>query len=197
MRHPNRDAEHLAVLRDDFAQNRRIPPYQRIAALLGFASRAAAVKLLQRLAAAGFVTRTPDNRAWMPTPQFFARPLAQAGVRAGVPTMVTEVGSEPLLLDQYLVRQPNRTVLIPVRGDSMREAGIFDGDLAVVERTTTAPLGSFVVALIDGEYTLKELIKQDGAYALKPHHAGYPLLRPQGELQLVGVLVGLVRRYLP
>jgi len=58
MRHANRDADHLNTLRQYFAQNRRIPSYQRIADLLGFASRAAAVKFMGRMEAEGFVLRT-------------------------------------------------------------------------------------------------------------------------------------------
>lgn len=195
MRHPNRDAEHLNVLRDYFAQNRRIPSYQRIADLLGFASRAAAVKFMTRLEAEKYVARTPDDDAWIPDRRFFERPLAQSSVRAGMPTMANEVATEPFYFDEFLVANPNSTVVIPVRGDSMIEAGIFEGDLAVVEQTRSAPLGAFVVANVDGEFTLKELVKEDGAYALKPHNSRYPLIRPSGELQIFGVMVGLVRRY--
>lgn len=195
MRRPNRDPEHLEALRDYFAQNRRIPSYQRIADLLGFASRAAAVKLMERLGIEGFVARTPDDDAWMPTRQFFERPLAQANVRAGTPTAAVDVATEPFLADAYLVRKPSETVIIPVRGDSMNEAGIFDGDLAVVERRESAKLGAFVVANVDGEFTLKELVRVDGKYALKPHNSRYPLIRPEGKLQIFGVMVGLLRRY--
>jgi len=195
MRRPNRDPEHLEVLQDYFAQNRRIPTYQRIAELLGFASRAAAVKFMARLEAEGFVERTPDDDAWIAARRFFERPLAQASVRAGAPTLAVDVVSEPFLADEYLVRKPSSTVVIPVRGDSMIEAGIFDGDLAVVERRESAKLGAFVVASVDNEFTLKELVRVDGKHALKPHNSRYPLIRPEGEWRIFGVMVGLIRRY--
>lgn len=197
MRHPNRDSEHLDSLRDYYAQNRRIPTYQRIADLLGFASRAAAVKFLERLEAEGYVARTPDDNAWIPARRFFERPLTQSSVRAGMPMMAADVAAEPFLFDEYLVKRPTVTVVIPVHGDSMIDAGIFAGDLAVVERAKSARLGTFVVASIDDEFTLKELVKEDGAYALKPHNTRYPLIRPNGDLQIFGVMVGLVRRYAP
>jgi len=195
MRRPNRDTEHLAILRDYFAQNHRIPSYPRIAELLGFSSRAAALKLMTRLETAGYVARTTDEDAWIPAPAFFERPLADSTVRAGSPTLVMDVSNTPFMIDEYLVSNPSNTLLIPVRGDSMIEAGIYEGDLAVVERTESAELGAFVVANVDGEFTLKELTKEDGAYALKAHNARYPLIRPKATLQIVGIMVGLVRRY--
>jgi repressor LexA len=195
MRHANRDADHLNALRQYYAQNRRIPSYQRIAELLGFASRAAAVKFMQRIEAESYVTRTPDDDAWMPARRFFEYPLALATVQAGQPAVAIDVSAEPFLFDDYLVKKPADTVVVPVQGDSMIEAGIFEGDLAVVERTASAKLGSFVVAQVEDRFTLKELVKVDGAHALKAHNRRYPLIRPEGAWHIFGVMVGLVRRY--
>lgn len=195
MRTPNRDDEHLQSLRDYYASNRRIPSLQRIAALLGFSSRSAAVKLMGRLADEGFVERTVDDDAWIPGSRFFARPMIDASVPAGVPVSAIDVGSQPLVFDEYLVKKPNETFVIPIKGDSMIEAGIFDGDLAVVERSSKAKAGDFVIANVDNEFTLKELVRERGQYALKPHNQKYPLIHPQGNLQVIGILVGLVRRY--
>ncbi len=76
---PNRDAEHLAKLRDYFAEARRIPSQQRIAELIGF-SKAAARKLLERLEAQGFLDRTPDDDAWVPAKRFYVRKLEDDAV---------------------------------------------------------------------------------------------------------------------
>lgn len=191
---PNRDTEHLAKLRRYYAQTRRIPSFARIGALMGF-SAPAAQKFIERLAAERIVTRTPDDEAWVPTSRFFERPLVEASVQAGHPLSVEAVPAEPFLIDEYVVRDPAQTVLIPVRGDSMSEAGINEGDLAVVERGGAAKSGDFVVAIIDGDYTLKELATERGRPVLKPHHPDYPVIRPKGQLEVFGVLVGLIRRY--
>ncbi|MFN5350589.1 MAG: LexA family protein, partial [Polaromonas sp.] len=127
--------------------------------------------------------------------RFFEHPLAQAAVQAGQPTVAIDVSAEPFLFDDYLVKKPADTVVVPVQGDSMIEAGIFEGDLAVVERTASAKLGSFVVAQVEDRFTLKELVKVDGAHALKAHNRRYPLIRPEGVWHIFGVMVGLVRRY--
>jgi len=191
---PNRDIEHLAKLRRYYAETRRIPSLARIGDLMGF-STPAAKKFIERLAGEGYVTRTPDDDAWVPSPRFFERPLVEASVQAGNPVSVEAVPAQPFLIDEYVVRDPAQTVLIQVKGDSMADAGINEGDLAVVERTADAKDGDFVVAIVDGDYTLKELATERGQKVLKPHNSDYPTIRPKGKLEIYGVLVGLIRRY--
>lgn len=194
---PDRDAAYLDRLRDYYAENRHIPSFQRIAELMGFASKAAASKLMDRLAAAGFIERAPDDASWIPSERFFERPLADVAVRAGAPEQLEGVQGQLFLVDRYLIRQPSRTVMVPVKGDSMRDAGIYDGDIVVVERTKAAKSGDFVVAIVDNEFTLKELALEQGRFVLKPHNPAYPVIRPHGELEIFGVVTGLVRRYRP
>ena len=191
---PNRDHEHLAKLRDYYADARRIPSQRRVAELIGF-SRAAAGKFLERLEAHGFLARTPDDDAWVAARRFFERPLADTSVPAGMPVAASEVGGEPFHVDEYLIRNPSRTTLIPVRGDSMVDAGIHDGDIAVVDRALGATSGDFVVAIVDNEFTLKELASERGHFVLRPHNKAFAVIRPRGSLEIYGVLVGLVRRY--
>ena len=191
---PNKDDDYLDRLRDYYAENRRIPSMQRIAELMQFASKTASRKLLERLAAAGFVQRTPDEDAWIPSGRFFERPLAGGTVHAGYPDLIEGVGADPFLIDDYLVRNPSRTVMIPVRGDSMLDAGIHDGDIVAVERTTEVRPGDFVIAVVDNEFTLKELAVENGQNVLRPHNPAYPVIRPAGRLEIFGVRVGLVRR---
>lgn len=192
---PDRDADYLGRLRDYYQDARRIPSHQRIAELMGFASKTAAKKLLHRLEGAGFIERTPDDDAWMPARRFFERTLANTAVRAGVPDMIEGGAGEPFLVDDYLVREPSRTLMVPVKGDSMVDAGIHDGDIVVVERTRAAKAGDFVIAIVDDEFTLKELDIERGRFILKPHNKAYPVIRPKGQLEIFGVVTGLVRRY--
>ncbi len=182
-------------MRDYYAENRRIPSFQRIAELMGFASKAAASKLMDRLAGAGFFERAPDDEAWIPGERFFERPLAEMAVRAGAPDMIEGSQGQLFLVDRYLVRQPSRTVMVPVKGDSMIDAGIHDGDIVVVVRTKGARAGDFVIAIVDDEFTLKELALEKGKFVLRPHNPAYPVIRPQGTLEIFGIVTGLVRRY--
>jgi repressor LexA len=191
---PNRDPEHLGRLRDYYADAKRIPSERRIGELLAF-SKAAAHKLLVRLAAQGFLERTPDDDGWIPASRFFERYLADVSVPAGAPMPSGEVSGESFYVDDYLIRRPSQTTLVPVRGESMIDAGINDGDIAVVDRGLAAKAGDHVVAIVDNEFTLKELASERGGFILKPHNKAYPVIRPQGSLEIYGVVVGIVRRY--
>ena len=187
------DAAYLAQLQDYYARWRSLPAYGPLQAVLGLASRSAVAKVLNRLREAGVLERTPAGR-WTPTARFFARPLADAPVPAGSPAVAVDSGGDSSI-DAWLVRRPSRTVLIPVTGDSMIEAGIQPGDRVVVERDVPARPGDLVIAVIDHEFTLKTLAVEDGEAVLKPANPAYPVLRPGDRLQVFGVVVGLIRSY--
>ena len=86
---------------------------------------------------------------------------------------------------------------LEVSGDSMIEAGILDGDYALVRRTETARDGEIVVALVRGEEaTLKYLRRENGMVRLDPANGAYePQFYRPGEVQVQGKLAGLLRRY--
>ena len=187
------DAAYLARLQDYYARWRSLPAYEPLQAVLGLASRSAVAKVLRRLQAVGFLDRTPDQR-WIPAARFFERPEADMPVPAGLPLAAADSG-DAQSIDAWLVRHPSRTVLIPVTGDSMIDAGIHPGDRVVVERDAPARPGDVVVAVIDGEFTLKTLAVEGGEAVLQPANPAYPTLRPGERLSLFGVVVGLIRNY--
>ena len=189
-----KDAEYLAKLQDYYADWKSIPSYAKLCEVFGIASKSWVKAILTRLSAAGFIERTPDG-AWIPTRQFFARPLAESSVQAGMPAPVTATQGEYFIIDEMLIDTPSETTLIPVKGDSMIEAGIHDGDVAVVEKRNLANVGDIVVAIVDNEFTLKTLDKERGKYILRPANSAYPVIRPQGTLEIFGVLIGLIRKY--
>jgi len=189
-----RDVEYLAKLQDYYADWKSIPSYAALCEVFGIASKSWVKAILDRLGEAGFIERTPDGM-WIPTRQFFARPLADASVPAGMPVMVSATQGEYHVIDEMLVDTPSKTTLITVKGDSMSGAGIHDGDVAVVEKRDLASVGDIVVAIVDGEFTLKTLDKERGKFILRPENPAYAIIRPQGTLEIFGVLVGLVRKY--
>jgi len=83
---------------------------------------------------------------------------------------------------------------VRVRGDSMIDAGIFSGDIVVLEQKEAKP-GDIVAALIDGENTLKRLIKENGRIYLKAENADYPNLEPAEKLETQGVVVSILRTF--
>ncbi len=149
--------------------------------------------MVARLKLAGYLDTTPDRRL-APTARFFERPVAESPVQAGLPNAVQDGHADALTIDDYLIERPSQTVLIRVRGDSMIDAGILEGDLVVVEKTTVAKRGDIVVAIVDGQFTLKRLDLERGRFILVPENKAYPVIRPEGTLEIFGVMVGLVRK---
>ena len=188
------DHEHLATLQSYYAEHRVLPSYACLMSLLGFASKSAVKKVLERLEGMGMLERTPDGD-WAPSERFFDRAIATQPVPAGMPISADSDVHEQITIDRFLIQQPNKTVLIRVKGDSMVDAGIHDGDLAVVERKTEATQGDIVVAVVDDQFTLKTLARDKDGYHLLPANPNYPVIRPNGKLEIFGVLVGLVRKY--
>lgn len=96
-------------------------------------------------------------------------------------------------LDQLLVAQPSKTVFVKVRGESMADAGILSGDVAVVETTSQAVPGDIVVAETDGDCTIKELQVDRHGARLVPHQAGFVSRRPTRTFNVLGVVKGIIR----
>lgn len=194
----NTDHQHLLKLRDLYSTNRALPSsLARMAEALGFSSANAALKLCDRLCSLGFLRRGSDGKA-LPTERFFELPLLDAGVRAGTPdTVEPQSWADGITLENFLIKRPSTTVLLKVKGDSMRDAGILDGDLAVIERTKDAREGQYVVAFVDGAYTLKELRYEGGHPVLMPHNPEHQPIRPQSELEIYGIFRGLARSHCP
>ena len=122
---------------------------------------------------AGYIDSTPDKRL-APTRRFFERPLAESPVHAGMPNPVEDAPADALTIDDYLIERPSQTVLIRVKGDSMMDAGILDGDLVVVEKTAAAKRGDIVVAIVDGQFTLKTLDLERGTVHPQAREQGIP-----------------------
>jgi SOS regulatory protein LexA len=187
------DREYLSRLQDYYAEHRVFPPYATIGQLLGLKSKSSVAAMLARLKGAGYLESTPDRRL-KPGPQFFGRVLAES-VRAGFPQPADDSTKDTLTLDEYLIEHPSRTVLVRVKGDSMIDAGVHPGDIAVVERAHEAHPGDLVIAIVDDEFTLKYLDREKSGYVLKPANPAYPVIRPKGSLEIFGVVVGILRKY--
>ena len=188
----NRDQAHLSRLQDYYADQHVIPSYARIGKRLGMASKSAVSKLLARLRLQGCLAKSPEGHL-VPARRFFERPLV-GRAPAGFASPATEILGDAISIDDFLVAHPSSTVLVQVRGDSMIGAGIHDGDYLVVERRANPPVGSIVVAIVDGEFTIKYLQKDGAGYYLQPANPAFPDIRPKGELQVFGIMVGMFRK---
>jgi DNA polymerase V len=100
-----------------------------------------------------------------------------AAIPAGFPSPADDYIDRNLDLNEYLVRRPAATFFIRVSGDSMTGAGIFSGDILVVDRAEEAGSNSIVIAEVNGELTVKRLVRQAGALYLYPENPAYRPMR--------------------
>lgn len=96
-----------------------------------------------------------------------------------------------LSTDDLLIHDSTATYFVKAQGDSMVDAGIFDGNVLVVDTGRPVQPGDIVVAYIDGGFTVKRLQKGEAGFELHPENAaaGYPVIRPTEELRIYGVVV--------
>jgi SOS regulatory protein LexA len=116
-------------------------------------------------------------------------------ISAGFAAPVEEQAEEMITLDNYLIGDKASTFLLRVKGDSMMDAGIYEGDIVVVNRKKTPKLNDIVVGVLDGEFTLKRLKRDKGKYYLQAENASYPDMYAVEELQTAGVIEGIMRKY--
>ena len=189
-----RDFEYLEKLQDYYAEHKVIPSYSVLATLWGISAKSWVSECVRRFEEAGFLDWTPDKQL-KPGRRFFERRVADAPVQAGLPNPAVAEGYDFVSsLDEMLVRVPSKTVLVRVKGDSMIEAGIHEGDHLVVEKQPHANVGEIVVAIVDNEFTVKILEREKGGFVLKPANKAFPIIRPKGRLEIFGVMAGLARR---
>lgn len=189
-----RDEQYLGRLRSYYKRHKAIPTMATISGVVGLSSTSSVFALVGRLTDAGFLQRTPDRRI-APGKRFFERQLVSS-VRAGTPQEATQEAPEGLAIDDWLVESPNRTVLLKVRGDSMKDAGLLEGDLVLVLKGAPAKAGDIVVAIVDDAFTVKELAQDKrSGFFLKPANPAYEPIRPKGQLELYGRVVGAIRKY--
>lgn len=124
-------------------------------------------------------------------------PLLAHRISAGFPSPAADYIEVGLDLNDYLVRNKPATFLFTVKGDSMTGASIEEGDKVIVDRALTPKHRDIVVAVVDGDYTLKRLHKYRGRIELRAENPVYqPIEFKDGsELLVWGVVVGVVRRY--
>ncbi|MFH1012649.1 MAG: S24 family peptidase [Candidatus Peregrinibacteria bacterium] len=185
--------EKVNRIRRFYKQNKIMPTYDEICEIFGFKSKNAAFKLVGKMIDEGFIEKMDKGRL-KPGPNFLGLPLFNS-VQAGLPTAEEETLIDHVDLNDYLIKKPERTVLINVRGDSMVDAGIQEGDKVIVEVGSPTQLGDVVVAVVDNDYTVKYLDKSpNGHPILQPGNSNYQPIIPQGELKIFGKVIGVVRK---
>ena len=123
-------------------------------------------------------------------------PLYLDRISAGFPSPADDYIETALDLNTYLIRNPPATFMVKVSGDSMTGAGINDGDVLVVDRSEQPTHGRIVVAVLDGELTVKRLVMKGGQTLLAPENPRYQpiVVAAEQDLHIWGVVTGVVRK---
>lgn len=194
-----RQREMLDCIEQFIQRNGYSPTLDEIGSEMGLSSLATVHKHLQNLEAKGLIRRNWNHsRAIEITPRAQVRgggiPL-MGEVVAGLPIEAIET-PDTVEVPRTMIGA-KETFVLKVRGDSMIDDGIRNGDLIIVEKRRTAEPGQTVVALVDGaEATIKRFYPEGDMVLLQPANATMaPLRYPAGRVILQGVVIGLMRRY--
>jgi SOS regulatory protein LexA len=176
-----------------FRENRRMPSYAEMISLLGVKSKSVVNFWVNKLIHAGIIEK--DHKGHLT----FAKssvglPLA-GSIQAGFPSPEEEALCDIISMDEYLVTKPESSFLLRVSGDSMIGEGIREGDMVIVEKGRAPKEGDVVIAEVDGEWTMKYFRKQGKQIILEAANPKYPVIKPQQELKLGGVVSAVIRKY--
>jgi repressor LexA len=178
------------------------PSTREIQHHFGYASQTSVMQYLGALERKGFLNRHARKARALITPVQKVRitdiPI-YGQIPAGMATLTEQNVEGHVSLDTGSVNasKNGRTFALRVRGDSMIDAHILDGDLVILEDRKEVQNGDIVAALIDGETTLKRYVMEHGRPYLKAENPLFPDLVPARELRIQGVMISLVRKQMP
>lgn len=177
------------------------PSTREIQKHFGYASQTSVMQYLAVLERKGFLDRHARKARALITPVQKVR-IADIPIYGQIPAGMAGLTEQTIeghvSLDARMVNAPKnaRIFALRVRGDSMIDAHILDGDIVILEDRKEVQNGDIVAALIDGETTLKRYVMDHGRPYLKAENPLFPNLVPARELRVQGVMVSLVRRQL-
>lgn len=188
-----RDLEkYLKLLREYYFKHKLIPNFEVVKDIFWLKSKGSITRIFQELVNLNYLIKDWDK--YFPADKLTSIQMYES-VQAWFPAPWREDSKTELNLQEFLIQNPNSTFLLKVKGDSMKDAGIFEWDIVIVDKSKKAKLGEIVVWLIDWEYTLKYYQKDDkGKYCLVPANNNYPTLYPSEELQIFWIVTSIIRK---
>jgi len=170
-----------------------LPSFEKIATEFDFKHKNSVWQYFNKLKEADFI-REISNKFFI-NPDMFGAILYDSPVKAGFPSPAENAGSKRVSLDSMFNIDAPSTFMFKVSGDSMIDLGIYEGDMVVVNRCPNASDGDVILACVDGEYTLKTFRKKSGKVFLEAANKKYPVIIPQRELTIFGIVTGSVRKF--
>jgi len=178
---------------DFFLDNGRMPSYSEMAEIIGVRSKSVVHFWVAKLLDAGILQK--DSKGFLSLTRN-PRALKLAGeVCAGIPTSAEQDLRGMVSFDEYLVRNPEKSFLLSVAGDSMIDAGIMEKDMVIVESNREPKNGDIVLAEVDGNWTMKYFFKNGQTVTLEAANSKYATIIPRNNLRIAGVITAVVRKY--
>lgn len=121
----------------------------------------------------------------------------QGKVPAGFPSPAEDLGAKRIDVLEHLIKHPQATYQMVIKGDSMRDEGIFDGDVILVDRAISPRSGHIVVAVVDGEFVCKKLYIRAGRMRLKAANPTYADIIPKDgqTVEVWGVVLTAFKKF--
>ena len=176
-----------------YRDHKRMPSYSEIMRIVGFKSKNAVFKLVNKLAEEGFLLKDKGGKL-LPS-RLYGDVKVLGTVEAGFPSPAEEELSDTMTMDEYLIENREATFMLKVSGDSMKDAGIMSGDLVLVERGREPAEGDIVIAEVDKNWTMKYFRKKMGKVFLQAANDKYKDIVPQDELKIAAIVRAVVRKY--
>ncbi len=132
----------------------------------------------------------PDTKTKLELPEFLVR------ISAGFPSPADDYVDKKLDLNEYLIRHPSATFFVRVRGDSMINAGMRSEDILVVDRSLEVRNNDIVLAVIDGEFTVKRFVKTKERISLVPENPDYKeiVIREGMQFEVWGIVTSIIHK---
>jgi SOS regulatory protein LexA len=176
-----------------YKQNKRMPVYTEIMKLLGFKSKNAVAKVIDKLISEGVLDKDSSGHL-IPNKLVGEVPLLGL-VEAGFPTVAEEIDLDMINIDDYLIKDKDSSYMLEVKGESMIDAGIHEGDMVIAQKGGVPRDGDIVIALVDGGWTMKYYRNRLGKVFLEPANKDFHNIYPENELQVAAIVKGVIRKY--
>jgi len=190
---PESMEEYRETLARFYREHKRMPSFSELMDLWDYKTKSAVHYRIEKLSEAGIIGKDGTGRI---IPRSLESGTKLLGlVEAGFPSPAEEELLDVMNFDEYLTPNKESSYILKVKGDSMIDAGIREGDMVIVERRGSYKVGEIVVASIDNEYTMKYLRKNARGYYLEPANKKYEPIYPNETFRIEAVVTAVVRKY--
>jgi repressor LexA len=180
-------------IRAFYHAHRRMPTYAELMKIFGYKTKSAVAYTVNKLIKEGVIEK--DKKGKLIPRRLYGDVPILGLIEAGFPSPAEEELVDTMSLDEFLIGNKEATFMLKVKGDSMINAGIMEGDMVLVERGKAPKPGHIVIAVVDGEYTMKYYRKDGDTVYLEAANENYKPIYPNAELRVEAIVQAVIRKY--